>query len=249
MKSAPVVNELKYYGLHACLAIWERRPEDLVRVYLEENLLKTLGPLLKWCACQKKVYRIVSSAELEKISASIHHEGICVVAKEPPSLSFEELKKFLSPSKKCCLLYLDGVQNPHNLGSIIRTCAHFGIPAILGEKGKLPALSPSACRIAKGGAESVRIVALDKGAPALQFLKKQGFSIAATSSHKGNPLHKTAFQDRTILAMGAESDGLSKTLLSLADTSIQISGTGEVESLNVSVATALCLFEYSRQKI
>ena len=242
------MNELKYYGLHACLAIWKQRPQDLIRVYLEEANLKRLSPMLKWCAQQKKVYRIVEKQELEKISTSIHHEGVCVVAIEPPLFSFEDLKKELLGAQKCCLLYLDGVQNPHNLGSIIRSCAHFGILAILGEKDKLPSLSPSACRIAKGGAEQVRLIALEKKMQVLQFLKKQGFSIFATSSHQGKSLYQTALPNRTIIAFGSESDGLSSSLLQLADGAIQIPGTGDVESLNVSVAAALCLGEYSRQK-
>ena len=168
-----LVNEQKYYGLHACLAIWAKRPYDVVRVYAHESNIKALTPILKGCAAQKKAYHIVSTEELNRITDSVHHEGVCILAKEPRPISFSELIESIRGSK-VCLLYLDGVQNPHNIGSIMRTCAHFGIPYILGDR--LPSLSASACRIAKGGAELVRLVQLDQPPAALEQLKKLGFT-------------------------------------------------------------------------
>lgn len=167
-----------------------------------------------------------------------------MLAKELLPISLSECLSSLK-KPKICLLYLDGVQNPHNIGSIMRTCAHFGIPYILGDK--LPILSPSACRIAKGGAEIVRLVRLDKPIIAINSLKKEGFSFVGTSSHGGTSLYRYQYSPRTILAFGAEAEGMSPALLKLTDQKLQIPGTGFVESLNVSVATSLCLGEYKRQ--
>jgi TrmH RNA methyltransferase len=238
--------EKKYFGIHACLAIWEKRPQDIIRVYLDESNVKTFKSLLKFCAQEKKVYRIVPPEELNKISDSVHHEGICILAKEQGPASFSDCLATLK-NPNICLLYLDGVQNPHNIGSIIRTCAHFGIPYILGDK--LPILSPSACRIAKGGAELVRLVQLDKPVPAINRLKKEGFSFIGTSSHEGASLYGYTYTPRTILAFGSEADGMSSSLLNLTTKNLQIPGTGQVESLNVSVATSLCIGEYARQHL
>ena len=240
------MKEIKYYGLHACLAIWKKRPQDIIRVYLDESNVKPLRAVLKWCAEQKKAYHIVPPSDLAKVSDSIHHEGVCLLAKEPPKASDRQLS---SLSGNQCLLYLDGVENPHNLGSILRTCAHFGIRYVLGEEGKLPSLSPSACRIAKGGAEEVQLIALKNPLQTLKLLKGKGFSLIGTSSHKGESLYKFKFPSRSILMLGSESRGMSPALLSLAAANLQISGTGHVESLNVSVATSLCLGEYVRQHL
>jgi TrmH RNA methyltransferase len=237
--------ELKYYGIHACLEIWRRRPQDLVRVYVNDALKRPLGPLLKWCASQKKAYHLVPEGDLEKISGSVHHEGVCVLAKERPLAALEQLESSLQ--RAMCLLYLDGVQNPHNLGSLLRSAAHFGIAWVLGEEGKLPALSPSACRIAKGAAEHVFLLPLKDPKKSLSRLLDKGFSILATSSHQGEPLHGFSFPERSILAIGSESDGLGKDLMRLSSNRLQIQGSGLVESLNVSVATALCLGEYRRR--
>ncbi|MBM3193545.1 MAG: tRNA/rRNA methyltransferase [Chlamydiae bacterium] len=241
-------NELKYYGIHSCLKLFEKRKEDIVRVYIHESHLKEFKPILKWCSDQKKAYHIIPNNELEKVTGSVHHEGVCFLAKEKKALSWEKaFQEVVSKKDKTCLLYLDGVENPHNIGSIVRALAHFGISYILGKKDKLFQMTPSAYRIARGGAEYVDLIALDKPIEVLKSLKKKGFSLITTSSHGGKSLYQYNFPHKSIIIMGSESDGVSKEIFSLASEKIQISGTGFVESLNVSIATTLCVAEYCRQ--
>jgi RNA methyltransferase, TrmH family len=240
--------EIKYYGLHACQALWEKRPHDIIRVYLDPANVKIFSRLLKWCADQKKAYHIIPSNELNQVSDSVHHEGVCILARELPFLTDDALiSHFNQDQSNVSLLYLDGVQNPHNLGSIMRTCAHFGVPFILGEAGQMPSLTPSACRIAKGAAEVVRLASLQNPLQLLNQLKKKGFSFIATSSHRGASLYRFSFPGRSIIALGSESFGISKSFQSMANCHIQIPGSGAMESLNVSVAAGLCLGEHYRQ--
>lgn len=248
MKKNNVLKEIKYYGIHACLAIAKKRPEDIIKVYIDASNLKTFKSTLKWCSDHKKAYHIVKNEDLDKVSGSVHHEGICLVAKEPILMNEKEfLKNIESCKKQSCILYLDGVQNPHNIGSIIRTCAHFNISFILGSKESLPALSPSACRIAKGGAEIVRLVKVDHPLQFMKQLEKKGFQLVSTSSHVSVSLYETALPAKMILTLGSEANGVSKDLLSLSHLKVQIPGSGQVESLNVSVATSLFLGEFYRQ--
>lgn len=241
------MKEIKYYGLAACLAIWEKRGKDIIRLYLEERLVKKLRPLLKWCAEHKKAYHIVGEGDLEKLSSSTHHEGIVLLAKEKPLTTQKEFFEILGKlGPKVNLLYLDRVENPHNIGSILRSCAHFGVPFVLGEEGKLPPLSPSACRVAKGGAERVSLLTIKDPIQLLTLLKNKGFTLLATSSHEGHSIYSINVPEKCIWIMGSESYGVSKGLLNLASTKVEIPGKGEVESLNVSVAAALCLGEYFR---
>lgn len=233
--------ELKYYGLHSCITLWKKRPNDIIRVYITESNVKIMSSLLKWCAQQKKAYHIVPVEELNRITDSIHHEGIAVLAKE------REESTLPSNLPKAPLIYFDGVENPHNFGAIIRSAAHFGSPYLLGEKGKLPPLSPSAYRIAKGGAESLQIIYLNDPIKTLRNLKDKGFTLISTSSHKGASLYASTLPEKAIFILGAESTGVTKELNKLSSLFINIPGTGEVESLNVSVAAALLLGEYRRQ--
>lgn len=240
--------ELKYYGFYACLQLWDARPHDVIRVYLTKNRVKEVSPLLKWCAKNSKAYHIISEEEMAKVSDSIHHEGLCILAKELPTITFPEVIAALRSDKNpTCLIYLDGVQNPHNIGSILRVSAHFGIPYILGEKTLLPKISPSAYRVAQGGAEFVKLVPIDHFTKSIQQLEKLGFQLITSSSHGENSLYQQQLPARTILALGSESEGINDAVLKLSKKTLLIPGTGQVESLNVAVATGLFLGEYWRQ--
>lgn len=241
-------NFLKYYGFHACMALWKSRPDAILRVYLEQRQVKDAAALLKWCASKNKPYHVVSPEEMLKISNSVHHEGLCVVAQELTGITFaqcfEQLKKNKNPH---CLLYIDEVQNPHNVGSIMRVCAHFGISYILAESKTLPKISPSTYRIAQGGAECVTLVGLGDGKAAFLQLASIGFITVATSSHTGKNLYHYSFPLRTVIVMGSESEGVKASTFKSSQETLYIPGSGLVESLNVSVATGLLLGEYYRQ--
>ncbi len=240
--------ELKYYGLYSCLELWKKRPDDIIRIYSTEKNLRILAPLLKWCAKQKKAYHIVPEEDLYRLTNSVHHEGVCLVAKDLQNLTSKEFfKRLLHIKKNSPLLYLDGVENPHNVGSILRTAAHFGVPFLLGEKGKFPSISPSTYRVAKGGAEHVRLVNLENPVKALTSLQKSGFILISTSSHHADSLYQFCLPAKSIFLLGSESRGVSKEVQKLSSHHIHIPGTGVVESLNVAVAASLLLGEYSRQ--
>jgi TrmH RNA methyltransferase len=241
--------EQKFYGIHACLSLFSERKNDIIRVYVEKKNLSLFASLLRWCADNRKAYHIVTIEELEKITESVHHEGVCVLALEKTSLSFPSFLMHLDAKKEdpICLLYLDGVQNPHNLGSILRTCVHFSISFILGEKAKLPTLSGSACRISKGGSEMVSFVHIDNLEKDLKRLQEKNFTFLATSSHEGKSLFNYAFPKKTMLILGAEDKGISPTLMQKSKETLTIPGSKRVESLNVSVATSLFLAEFWRQ--
>lgn len=248
VKSKEFKSEAKYYGFHACLNLWKARPNDVIRVYVSEKNLKKVSHLLKWCAKESKAYHVIQDAEMEKVADSVHHEGLCILAKEPKAMAFHEMMQDLNKNKaSSCLLYLDGVQNPHNIGSIMRTAAHFGIRYILGHKSNLPAISPSAYRVAQGGGEHVKLIAIDDFKASFEALQKSGFKVIASSSHGGKTLYDYKFHPRTVIVMGSESEGVQKKLFEYVKESLLIPGTSLVESLNVSVASALFLGEYYRQ--
>lgn len=243
--------ELKIYGVHACRAVWEKNPERIIRAYVIEKRLKEMGDLLRWCAKSKRAYHVVTDAELEKITTSVHHDGVCLLVKLPEPLQDDDFLKILRTQKEktSCFLYMDGVGNPHNVGAIIRTCAHFGISYILGAKDQLPALTPSASRIAEGGVESVDLVYLKQPIKVLKELQKAGYQLVATSSYEGASLYEHPFASKTVVVMGAEMVGVSKGVGQLCSHGLKIPGTGKVESLNVSVATGVFLGEWYRQSL
>ena len=240
--------ELKYYGTAACLALWRRRPQDVIRIYLEEGSIPAFSAMLKWAAAKRRAYHVVTAEDLERLTQSIHHQGVCVLAKEHTALSFDEwLPLVRDDATPRLLVYLDGVENPHTLGAILRSCAHFGIRFVLGMENRLPKLSPSACRVAEGGAEEVMLVHLKNPARQLGQLREQGFELLATAANKGISLFDHPFRARALVILGSEGEGIAPALMQSADKLLHIPGSGEVESLNVSVAFGVIAGEYYRR--
>lgn len=243
--------EIKYHGEAACRALWKHRPHDIIRLYVQESRVGDFGELLKWAARARKAYHLVGPTDLEKLTETVHHQGICILAREAPRRGFDDLRPELERRRGPILLgYLDGVENPHNIGALLRTCAHFGIHHLLGQRGQLPRLSPSAIRIAEGGAEVVEMVDTATPAQTLAALKRQDFRVVATRvGGTARSLYRFAFPERSVLILGSEVAGISAPLAALADDTIHVPGTGLVESLNVSVAFGVIAGEYYRQHL
>ncbi len=242
--------EIKYHGGNACIALWKNRPDDVIRIYVAQERVSQFGEMLKWAAKQRKAYHVVESDDLERLTETTHHGGICVLAREPAELSFADLRRDVrANSGPQLMLYLDGVENPHNFGAILRAAAHFGVKYVLGAAGELPRVSPSAYRVAEGAAESVRVVRLHRGLAELKELRDDGFALVGTHVQRGSAVYDYAFPPRCILVMGAEEHGMSPRLRDAAEVLLRIPGAGAVESLNVASACAVLASEYFRRNI
>lgn len=238
--------ETKVYGLHACWAVFKHRPQDIIRAYVRRDLVNDCGPILKWCAAQKKAYHLVADDDLERLTESVHHGGLCLLTREPPEKKFPALfAEIKNRNKPCCLLLLDGVDNPHNIGNIIRTAAHFAVPAILTPDSVLKRTPAATRRVSQGGSEVVPVVRLLQPLRDLAELKKIGFKIWTTSSHYSQNLFKTKIPEKIVFVLGSEETGISSRMEKLADERVNITGTGPVESLNVASACAVLMGEFT----
>ena len=236
--------EVRVHGVNACLAAYAHRPQDLRKVWLTEANIPAFKQVLAWCVKQRIGYRVVESDEIEKLTASSHHEGVCFALRRTESPSLEVVLKQIDPAAPVLLLWLHGVGNPHNLGAILRSAAHFGVSAVLLSDAQ--GLSPAAYRVSEGGAEAVPCVHAGDIDAALAQLRRAGFRLAATTVRGGESLYAAPLPSRVALLLGAESTGLPQRLLDSADLLLRIPGTGAVESLNVSVASALLIAEWAR---
>lgn len=235
--------ELRYYGLNAVQAVFAQRPEAIRKLYLSEARIPQLQPLLAWCVKNRIGYRVVEEADLGKLAASSHHEGVVadVLRVEPLTLSawLQTL-----PEGPVLALWLDGVGNPHNFGAILRSAAHFGVAAILQSQDSTLAVSGAAARVAEGGAERVPLVRMQDRHDASIALRSTGFKLAATVVRGGADLFATPLPRRLVYVMGAEGEGMDESLAKACDLQLSIPGTGAVESLNVAAATAVFLAQW-----
>ena len=236
--------ELRIHGLNAVRAVFAKRPQAIRKLYLIEARIPQLQPLLKWCVANRVGYRVVEEADLQKLAASAHHEGVVaeVLREEPQPLStwLRDL-----PAGLCCALWLDGVGNPHNLGAILRSAAHFGVSAVLLPKQSTLALSGAAARVAEGGAEAVPFVRLGREDNSIAQLHGAGFKLAATLVRGGSDLFAATLPQRLVYVLGAEGEGMSPELAKACDLRVSIPGSGAVESLNVASATAVLLAQWA----
>ncbi len=244
---ASKIPELLYYGLHICEKLADRRRADIIRVYCTEQVMSWFKPLLQWCAGNRKAYHIVTAKDLERITGSVHHEGVAILARQAGPGSLRDLEQRLAKHREDIpLLYLDGVQNPHNIGTIMRVMASFGWPYGVGPKTMAP-LSAAAARISEGGAEFVEIFAAESGVAFCDWAKSLGYALYGTSSHEAGSLYETRLPGRLVIVLGHEVHGMSKEVERKLDKRLAIPTTGQVESLNVAAATGILLGEYTRQ--
>mgnify|MGYP000959918354 FL=1 len=238
-------DELRLFGLNAVLAAFAARPDALRKLYLLEARIPRLQPVLKWCVANRVGYRVVEDGDLNKLAGTTHHEGVVADVQRAPVLALDAWLQQL-PQGPVLALWLDGVGNPHNLGAILRSAAHFGVGALLLPDASSLAISGAAARVAEGGAEAVPLVRLPPSSQALQQLRSAGFGLAATLVTGGDDVFNAALPQRLVYVMGAESEGMDRGLAAQCDLQVSIAGTGAVESLNVASATAVLLAQWAR---
>ena len=241
--------EEKYHGMRACEALFARRPHDIIRVYITEEKRRSASALLRFCAEHRKGFQVVEQENLQRLTGSLHHEGIAILARAYCRWDTPVLMRGVAAGRVTGpVVYLDGVANPHNLGSILRVSAHFGVAALIGADADLPPLSPAAVRVAEGGAECVPVCGLGDSVADLLALKRQGYQILTTSSRRGESVYTATLKPKVVMVLGSEGEGISGPIDALADLRIRIPGTGAVGSLNVAVAGGILLSEVWRRQ-
>ena len=181
---------MKVYGRHAAETLFKKRPEDLIRAYITRDGVFDFKDIVRYCVDHKLAYHVVEREELDKLSRATHHEDILLVVK---TKKIPAVKELLAVTGRSLIIALEEVENPHNLGAIMRSCAHFGVTGIINEAKVPVALTAAAYRTSEGGAESVPAIHISNWSDVLDLAKKQGFKTLATSSHAGESLYKTNF--------------------------------------------------------
>lgn len=230
--------EAVIFGLRAALAVGEHRPDAIRRVFHDRKRRRAVSDLLSVTASRRRPYREVEDDELRRIAGSNHHEGVVVVCDPMPVRSPSAIIDLLPPD--AVVLALDGVNNPHNQGAIVRSAAWFGASAVLlgGHRGPL---NQAAIRVAQGGAEVVPVAGADDLAPALRHLIDRGYAIVGADQRAKQGLFQRPLPRPVCVVMGNEAHGLSRAVRSLCTATVAIPGTGAVESLNVSVSAGILL--------
>ena len=237
-------DELRLCGLAAVKARFARDAASIQRLFFDHETGRKVGMMCKALAAAKKVYRCVEPAELEKIAGTIHHGGIVAVVSAPELRAPGPADVRAWAAKRQPVLVLDRIGNAHNLGAIARTAGFFGVSTIVLPNHPGAALpGDAAYRVAEGGLEAVEVFRVPDLAKFAHELAAAGYEVVGAATRGGRP-QVTAAKDRPLaLVLGSEEHGLAPKVATACTRLVTIPGRGAVESLNVSVAAAVLLWE------
>ncbi|TXH70679.1 MAG: 23S rRNA (guanosine(2251)-2'-O)-methyltransferase RlmB [Thiothrix sp.] len=242
------------YGIHAVESALRNDPENIGTIWLEKN---TRNDRLKKLQAQiAEVGGLKTTAadmeQLNKLSSTSRHQGVVAEYYKAKDYTENDLYDLLdeldNDQIQPFLLVLDGVTDPHNLGACLRTADGAGVHAVIAPKDNAASINPTVRKVASGAAEAVPFIAVTNLARTLDSLKERGIWLTGTSDKAKQTLYQADLKGPMALVMGAEGTGIRRLTEERCDFLIAIPMCGQVSSLNVSVATGVCLYEALRQR-
>ncbi|WHI50963.1 23S rRNA (guanosine(2251)-2'-O)-methyltransferase RlmB [Microbulbifer sp. MLAF003] len=243
------------YGLHAVQALLKGSPQHVRELMLLRGRKdQRLQKIIQQADKNDIAMRFVDRRALdEKVDESANHQGVIAICAGKTKVHDEKflmgmLEQLEKESEVPFLLVLDGVTDPHNLGACLRSAEAAGVHAVIAPKDKSAGLTPTARKVACGAAEVLPFVTVTNLARTLQQLQQAGVWIFGAAGEATQDVYQSQLTGPLALVMGAEGSGLRRLTREHCDHLIKIPMAGEVSSLNVSVATGVCLFEAVRQR-
>ena len=238
------------YGLHAVLAVLERAPERILELMLAEVRDDARMRLLRERAAALGVRVQPGSNEgFAKLVGNVSHQGALAAVRPLKGLDEAGLRELLDGiSGDPLLLVLDGVTDPHNLGACLRTADGAGVDAVIIPRDRSASVDGVVRKVAAGAAEFVPVVTVTNLARTLEALRERGIWVVGTDGEAAASLHGLDLKRPLALVLGAEGSGMRRLTRERCDYLVSIPMAGSVESLNVSVAAGVVLFEVRRQR-
>ncbi|WP_140919693.1 23S rRNA (guanosine(2251)-2'-O)-methyltransferase RlmB [Limnobaculum xujianqingii] len=237
------------YGIHAVQSLLERDPQRFIEVFiLKGREDRRLLPLIQEIEQNGISVQVANRQWLDNKAEGAVHQGIVARVKEGRQYQENDLPDLLEGLEKPFLLVLDGVTDPHNLGACLRSADAAGVHAVIVPRDRSAQLNATAKKVASGAAETVPLIRVTNLARALRYLQEQNIWIVGTAGEADHTLYQTKCTGPVALVMGAEGEGMRRLTREHCDELISIPMAGSVSSLNVSVATGICLFEIVRQR-
>ena len=239
------------YGLHAVTAALDRAPERVLELWIAQSRdAHARMSELKAQAERAGVHVHAAAADaLAKLVGDVVHQG--AVAAMRPSKGWDEHDLIGSLDQlpgEALLLVLDGITDPHNLGACLRTAEAAGAHAVVIPKDRAATLDSVARKVAAGAAEFLPVASVTNLARTLDLLKERGVWIVGTDGEAEKSLYSVDFKRPVALVLGAEGSGMRRLTRDKCDFLVRIPMAGHMQSLNVSVAAGIALFEVLRQR-
>jgi 23S rRNA (guanosine2251-2'-O)-methyltransferase len=235
-------------GFHAVTSRLRQRPETVNEIYVDAARSDARSKDLRALAKRLDVRIIpVDAKRLDGMAAGVKHQGVVAQAEplDMPQFIEDVLDAIEGPP---LLLILDGVQDPHNLGACLRVADGAGAHAVIAPKDRSVGLTTAAIKVASGAAESVPYIVVTNLARTMRDLKDKNIWMIGADDSAQDPLYKAKLDGAAAFVLGAEGEGLRRLTRESCDLLVSIPMMGSVQSLNVSVASGVCLYEARRQR-
>lgn len=238
------------FGIHAAGAVVQHGLDRVMNAWVDAN------------RADKKVLQIKEALDhagisvetsdkrtLEKLSKGGNHQGIVLAVRLPSELSEQELKSAIKRKEgDSFYLVLDQVTDPHNLGACLRTALAAGVDGVIVPKDNACRLTATVCKVASGAAETIPVYRVTNLSRTLDWMKAEGIWLSGAAGEAELIHYEAELSGSIAIVMGAEGKGLRRLTQQQCDQLIKIPMTGDLESLNVSVATGIILYEVVRQR-
>jgi 23S rRNA (guanosine2251-2'-O)-methyltransferase len=237
-------------GLHAAQSALEHTPDKLTAAWVDGGRMDARLARIKQALEAAGVdIRLANRKELDRLSEGRNHQGVIVEVEMAHELGEADLRDALDTMEgKAFFLVLDHVQDPHNLGACLRTADAAGVQGVIITKDQSVGITPTVAKVASGAVETVPLYKVTNLARALGWLKDAGIWIVGTDGDAEKTVYQTDLNLPLALVLGAEEKGMRRLTREHCDFLVKIPMLGQVESLNVSVATGIVLYEAVRQR-
>jgi 23S rRNA (guanosine2251-2'-O)-methyltransferase len=237
------------YGMHAVRVMLERHPERVARVHIAERRDDPRVRLIEELARRHHLpIQRIESHLLRQMLGDVAHQGVVAQITPLPPWSEDDLLAALEGGKPALLLALDGIQDPHNLGACLRTADACGVRAVIVPRDRAAQLTATARKVAAGAAETTPLAVVTNLVRTLKLLKEAGLWVVGADPEAGKGAHEVDLKGGVVIALGAEGAGLRQLTRQTCDFLVRLPQLGAIESLNVSVAAGMLLYETVRQR-
>ena len=242
------------FGIHAVEALLKNSPERVIELWLLQGRDdERLAPIVEAAQAAGLKSQRAARKVLDEKAESTQHQGVVARVTAAKVLAENELdsllNKLTADDKIPFLLILDGVTDPHNLGACLRNADAAGVHGVIVPKDNSVGLTSVVSKVACGAAEIVPLFQVTNLARTMRHIQEKGVWIVGTAGEADSNVYQADLKGALAIAMGAEGKGLRRLTRESCDSLISIPMAGSVSSLNVSVATGVCLFEAVRQRL
>lgn len=239
----------RLYGLHAARILLSRAPQRVLRVCLQQGRNDARAAEIE--ALARTAGRPVERVDAQRLRGwvgDVAHQGVVAEIEPLRPMTEDQFYEQLGAAREPLVLALDGVQDPHNLGACLRTADACGVVAVVVPRDRAATLNAAARKVAAGAAETTPVVTVTNLARCLRLIKDAGLWIVGADAEAGQKAADADLRGGRCLVLGAEGKGLRELTRRSCDFLVSLPNQGAVESLNVSVAAGMLLYEALRQR-